>query len=1375
MSSQSNQTKEKRSDIYQLVKKYIYKEGPNLDTETLAYLSQTRLYNKVFNPLIMLESLSKHPDICILFNKYLNNESLWSLTKLDDTSKALKWYKNILYSFHVIDRYGLQYRSKKDKRNGNDKIRTKILERLYKVYPLLSEYELNMMIDEFIKKYGLEDGLDLLARKCGISNTKKRRVMRKESNEQSDNMRLSIKQIIIDQIAKKDNICKEQCELYNNGQALFDSNLDLGSIYPSNDSSIIDILFIAEAPGRVEAETHVPFTGQSGQMILRPLINEIIDKNSLNWCMWNTVLCRPPNNRDPNPNEIKLCRRKLDAIVKLLKPKIIVAVGLVAGRSLTNDTTIGLKNCTNNTPIGYFNISDNESIPIYLTPHPAYILRNRQKSNLLKNALYNIMRTCVMLKNKEEEGNKEEDHTNKKHNMTYSKRITTSKQKYRIYELPKIDNISLLQNYYYSPIIYLFLTDQYLKQFLDNREWYLVDCQMLRSKNLCVAKFRHRSNHNRVEYIAFSDFFAYYNQNGPTITHKQQCSLVYAPINKLWNIRKNKDDIYFGDINPPVRYSHDILLAQEIYTQNVHGKNVILESDSTNRIYYIDIENEFDPNITTIDPIKAELPICLITRLFNNSYKTFARIPKALESKKQDILAKLKSEHSDVFNESDIVWCNNEKELLAKFIEDLHQVDPDIITGWNIFYDLAYIVNRMPQVGLDSDTISPLGEYRIDPRTNSVLVRGYITLDMLHLYQRMTFSSRQSYKLGYITSLELGKDEAKLTHEVSIKDTYFNNYAYYMRYNKRDVEVLDKLNKKLGHIELTSLLRLIAKSDWYSIIASQSPLVDAVLLTYLENDHYVAKNITIIEDEIVYPGAYVHNPKGGLFKAVIDLDFSSLYPSIIRTFNMGLETYHYKIPDQLAHRILYHPNELDDNETINLRGIRHNHIYDTQITIGELKQLIRDKYLLTINGCLFLRHKYQESLFSKCLADLLSQRKIYKKQWKQNKDPRDYRYQLAFKILANSIYGYLGFKNSRYFDLDLASAVTLTAQEAIKSTMVNADNILSKQIGNNEHIEYEQLSKFISDSSNVPNFRFVIYGDTDSLFLTLEELLKHHNIDSIFFDKINRSFKERLEVFTPLIDELEHQINDQINSFFISKHYLDPNHQYLNVKNEWIGETMLQLPVKKRYAVRLINPSGYSLEVKGLDIRRSDYPEFSKNVIQTVLDIIFEQGIDVQVLLAYINDTRKQFLELVKKRDNSLARPVTMSKSINRYKKLPSHVIGMKAWNEIEYPYFLEGGAKGYAFPILPNLNMDKAPRDKITKWNKFIKDNSIPSVMVVPDNGDILPEYYIIDTENLYEFCIVNRIDNLIGHLVRLFSNISGTNKKSKKRAEQLNLIPTW
>ncbi len=126
------------------------------------------------------------------------------------------------------------------------------------------------------------------------------------------------------------------------------------------------LLFVGEAPGREEDLQGEPFVGQAGQ-----LLNKIIQAMQLRReevYIGNIVKCRPPENRNPEPDEIMACEPFLIKQIQVIRPKLICALGTFAAQTLlkTEEKISSLR--------GKFHLY--QGIPLMPTYHPAYLLRN---------------------------------------------------------------------------------------------------------------------------------------------------------------------------------------------------------------------------------------------------------------------------------------------------------------------------------------------------------------------------------------------------------------------------------------------------------------------------------------------------------------------------------------------------------------------------------------------------------------------------------------------------------------------------------------------------------------------------------------------------------------------------------------------------------------------------------------------------------------------------------------------------------------------------------------------------------------------------------------------------------------------------------------
>jgi DNA polymerase len=127
------------------------------------------------------------------------------------------------------------------------------------------------------------------------------------------------------------------------------------------------LMFVGEAPGRDEDLQGEPFVGRAGQL-LTEMIQSGMKLRRGDVYIANILKCRPPNNRDPEPDEVAACEGFLKRQVALVRPELLVALGRVAVQTLLRTTT----------PIGKLRgrWHEYEGIPLMPTFHPAYLLRN---------------------------------------------------------------------------------------------------------------------------------------------------------------------------------------------------------------------------------------------------------------------------------------------------------------------------------------------------------------------------------------------------------------------------------------------------------------------------------------------------------------------------------------------------------------------------------------------------------------------------------------------------------------------------------------------------------------------------------------------------------------------------------------------------------------------------------------------------------------------------------------------------------------------------------------------------------------------------------------------------------------------------------------
>lgn len=143
-----------------------------------------------------------------------------------------------------------------------------------------------------------------------------------------------------------------------------------------------DLVFVGEGPGGEEDRQGIPFVGKAGQLLTKMIEAMNLRRDDVYIC--NVVKCRPPNNRDPERDEVLACERFLKAQLAIVRPKVIVALGRYATQTLLkSDVSISRLR-------GQW--AEYERIPLLPTFHPAYLLREPASKRQAWSDLQQVMK-----------------------------------------------------------------------------------------------------------------------------------------------------------------------------------------------------------------------------------------------------------------------------------------------------------------------------------------------------------------------------------------------------------------------------------------------------------------------------------------------------------------------------------------------------------------------------------------------------------------------------------------------------------------------------------------------------------------------------------------------------------------------------------------------------------------------------------------------------------------------------------------------------------------------------------------------------------------------------------------------------------------------
>jgi len=639
------------------------------------------------------------------------------------------------------------------------------------------------------------------------------------------------------------------------------------------------------------------------------------------------------------------------------------------------------------------------------------------------------------------------------------------------------------------------------------------------------------------------------------------------------------------------------------------------ESDDTpeyHNLVYFDIECEIVGALTPESIKDPEGKITSIAIYDNNSKKYYCLILD--ESKRIQ----------PVKGDKEIIRYNNERELLSGFLDLWIKLDPTIITGWNsAYFDVPYLYYRICKV-LSEDVaayLSPIQKInpqeRKDRKTgnpiNTVQLGGINHLDYMLLFQKFITKQEPSYRLD-----DIGQKYAKLSkieYEGSLDRLFETDVEKFIDYNLRDVEIIVELENSLKFIELTVNICHLCHTAYETIYYS-TVLNDGAILTYLKRKGIISPNKpttynpSLIHAREEYAGGYLKEPVPGLYEWVIDLDFTSLYPSIIRSLNIGVETLVGRIVNNGKYDnqwSLKELKEMDPKETVTFETLQSNYTTKrhSNIPIWKLiKKIEREDLLVSAPGVIFRKDK--SSVVCEILADWFAKRVEYKNKMKAAYKSGDAvmgefynKRQHAYKIKLNDVYGVFAQNGWRYTDGHkmISKAITLTGQRLTQDSIKFVNNWLNEQLGTDND--------------------YIVTSDTDSLFAQVKDLILHRKPELANADR-ETIVEETLKV----AEEIQKLANDNLHIMaqeLFNIKYPDESH-YFELKQEVVLERGY-FSGKRRYAQFIVNKEGVpteELDMKGLDLMKSNFPplfrEFGEHILTEIMFGKPKHEIDKQVL-----------------------------------------------------------------------------------------------------------------------------------------------------------------
>jgi DNA polymerase elongation subunit (family B) len=698
----------------------------------------------------------------------------------------------------------------------------------------------------------------------------------------------------------------------------------------------------------------------------------------------------------------------------------------------------------------------------------------------------------------------------------------------------------------------------------------------------------------------------------------------------------------------------------------------------------------------------------------------------------------------------EILPFKTEKEMLLAFLNLWEIMDPTIISGWNSgYFDIPYMYYRMCKVLSveDATRLSPIGKVNFSEYNTEqpIEIGGVNHLDYMLLFKKFVTKQEPSYRLNDIGEkyVKLGKVE----YEGSLDRLFREDVNKFIEYNIRDVEIIIELEKKLKFIDLTITICHLCHTPYEQIYMSTT-LNDGAILTYLKRKGIASPNkpttinpLLKIRDEENdgYAGGYLKDPIPGLYEWVIDLDFTSLYPSIIRSLNIGIETFVGRIVNNDKYDNQWSLDELlemEDDDLIVIEKLNPDFTTTkTQVAVSKIRNyIIENNIIVAASGALFRTDT--SSVVCEVLTDWFNKRVEYKnlmkKAYKSGDAEKGEFYnkrQHAYKIKLNDVYGCYAINGWRYTDGHkmISSAITLTGQRVTQ-----------------ESIKY--VNKWMNNKLNTIDKDYVVTSDTDSLFIQIKDILIAKGIDL--------SNKEACIAATLEIATEVQKISNEFIGKFAMRAFNIPNDRehFFELKQEVVIERGY-FSGKRRYAMYIVNKEGVpveELDMKGLDLMKSNMPvtykKFGESIIQEIMFVKSREDINKRII---------DFKKYLKTQSWDVVAKPTGVKQIRKYiKRSPRNG---EIFSELETKCPINTKAAIYTNDLLRFKKLDKqyscfVEGDKM-KYVTLKKNPYNISVIGFKGNGEdppfitsLIEEF--VDKDEIFNSVLLNKLQTIYSDL---------------------------
>lgn len=684
----------------------------------------------------------------------------------------------------------------------------------------------------------------------------------------------------------------------------------------------------------------------------------------------------------------------------------------------------------------------------------------------------------------------------------------------------------------------------------------------------------------------------------------------------------------------------------------------------------------------------------------------------------------------------------------------------------------AHKLREMSFIGAEAPKFTEVEEKTFGVPDPTAVKQTYIRLDLsgrlladyMILFKKYEMSEKPSYKLATVSEDVLVDDNdvallPKLEYEGTLFDLYLKDFAFFVRYNIRDTEILHGFEQKLAYVELANQMYHLSCGK-FEHVGGTLKLAELAIVNHCHHTlNRVVNNVTkpLIDKQI--EGALVLLPQTGMHEKIGSIDINSLYPTAIRSLNISPEKIRGQFKEEA--RACLEISKLSDVELTFVYELSGEELTGTAYDWGEF--LLKQKWAISGYGTVF--DQDAPGIIPVILSGWFAQRKVYQKKKKEaeglfvalskkygygnkmsGEDAALYekyveeeayydRLQYVFKIKLNSLYGAMSNLYFRFYDLRMGESTTGTGRMILRHQCRKVNEILEGEY----NIDFPMYNT-IQDAAKMghppevaldgPIFqgkfqtKSVIYGDTDSSYFTID----HPDIEKVI----------------EISDKVASLVNDSYQEFMQKTFLCQPQFDDLVKCGREVVSDRGIFVEKKRYILHLVDIEGKRVDkckVMGLDTKKTTLPAAVSKRLNKFIEL-YLKGMTWEEVSIVMVDYKTELENSKDISDIGLPKGV---KNVEEYTRkwlldpktrLPGHVAAA-----IHYNNMLELYEDRVSMPIMSGMKL------KVFYLNRH--RGRFKSI-ALPTDAEFVPTWFLEDFDVDKKAHILRLVDNPLQNILK-------------------------